>query len=379
MLAAAIAAVSMLSTPGGALMALLSAEQREYANNLVIGIQNAVVTFSSLLFALLHWGIPGQVAATLVGGAFLCTALAWLTRPTWRAARRAKRADSSTLTAFARLNRATFWRMLAGRMALMSDRVTIAIFLGGNTVTSFHGTVRLADAVFPHLGGIGNAAWPAMVDIHNRGDTLLFSKRLREVTTTICGAAVALAAPILTINRAFVDVWLGPGFFAGWTLTLASCINVALLATVSFWEWCFQCTQKVEAIIPVTAVACVANVVTSVAGTLLLGAPGPALGTSIAMLVIVVPWEISLLRQHFSVSWPGLVLAIVRPVALAIPYLLTCHWIGEKWPPTTWHTLALYAAASSGGWILIAWFTVFDKDTRGSWRARVARLLSRFR
>jgi O-antigen/teichoic acid export membrane protein len=377
-IASAIMTFAALSTPSGALMALLSAEQRDYSTNLTVGIQNIIITSLAVVFAWLRWGIPGQMVAFALGTIFLCVVLVWLTRPALRAALRFEKPERfANHEAFARLNRATFWRYLAARVATFSDRVTIGVLMGGTAVTQFHSTIRLTDAVYPHLSSLGNASWPAMVHIHNTGDHELFAKRLREVTTTICGLAVALAVPILTINKAFVDIWLGPGFFAGWLLTTACCINIALLSVINFWEWCFQCTQRVEAIIPVTVVACVANVTASVAGTLLLGSAGPALGTSLASALIVIPWEMRLVRRHFSVPLSGLFLSIAKPFGLGLPYLLLSHWLGSRWPARGWGGLGLFAGASAAGWALIAWFTVFDGDTRSAWRGRIARLLSR--
>jgi len=384
-LAAAVLAFTMLSTPIGALQALLSAEQREHTNNLTAGFQNLIMTCSAVGFAWLNWGIPGQMAAQALGVIFVSVAVVWLTRETlWAARSSALMARSSALItsderrkAFVRLNRSTFWRMLAGRLAITSDRITVGIMLGGGAVTGFHATVRLTDAIFPHLVGIGNGAWPAMVDIHNRGDRHLFAKRLCEMTTTICGVAVAMTAPIVTINRALVEVWLGPGVFAGWILTAACCVNVTLIALVSFWEWCFQCTQKVDALIPVTVVACVANIITSVIGTWLLGVSGPALGTAISISLIVVPWDIRLISRHFGVTPPELLRAIGRPFALGIPYLIACHVVGRHWLATRWLPLAGFAMASGGLWIILGWFTIFDQETRNGWRGRIARILSR--
>jgi len=378
-LAAAVLAFTMLSTPIGALQALVSAEQRDYSNNLVIGLQNVLVTGSAVAFAWLRWGIPGQMAAQALGAVFTCAVLVWLTRQTLKAVRRmaVPLDDQRRRDAFSKLNRANFWLILAGRLALLSDRVTVGVFLGGDAVTSFHATIRLSDAVFTHLLGVGGAAWPAMADIHNRGERELFGKRLCEVTTTICGLGIMVAAPMLTINRAFVDLWLGPGIFAGWTLTAACCVNVTLLAIVSFWGWCFQSTRQVEAIVPVTIVASVANVIVSVGGTLLIGSAGPALGTAIATSLVVVPWQMRIICRQFAISMPALLLAIAKPLVLGLPYILLCKWAALHWLVTRWDSVAFFAAATVLGWTVLAWVSVFDQETRRAWRGRAKRLLAR--
>jgi O-antigen/teichoic acid export membrane protein len=376
--AGATIALTTLGTRAGALQALLSTEQRDYSVNLTIGAQNVLITLFAVAFARVHWGIPGQMAAQVLGSLFLMLTFSILTRDALRQAKSVNPSvDRETNITFSRLNRVTFWRMLAGRIALLSDRVVVGMLLGGSAVTGYHSTVRLTDAVFPHLLGVGNASWPAMVEIHNRGQSELFAKRLTEVTTTTCGLGVMFVVPVLSINNLFVKLWLGPGLFGGWVLTTAASCNVILLALVSYWEWCFQCTQKIETILPVTAIAGIVNLLLSVAGTLLLGAPGPALGTAVATAAVVIPWEVHLMQRHFGVPVRALSLAIAKPLALGFPYILLCHWLAARWLPESWSAVACFAAASAGSWAILAWWTVFDADTRRVWRNRLNRLLPR--
>jgi O-antigen/teichoic acid export membrane protein len=377
-LAAAVLAFTMLSTPIGALQALVSAEQRDYSNNLVMGVQNVIITCSAVLFAWLRWGIPGQMAAQALGAIFTVASLVWLTLDTLNATRGSREpVNALRRQAFSKLNRANFWLILGGRLALLSDRITVGVLLGGGAVTSFHATIRLTDAVLPHVLGLGNAAWPAMADIHNRGEAGLFGKRLCEVTTTLGGLGVMVAAPILTVNRAFVDLWLGPGIFAGWALTAACCANVTLMGICSFWGWCFQSTRKIEALVPVTMVSSGANVAVSVVGTLLVGSAGPAVGTAVASSLLIVPWEMRLICRHFSVPLPSLLLAVTKPLALGLPYILACKWAASHWLVTRWDSVAFFAAASIAGWTIVAWATVFDRETRRAWRLRFKRLSAR--
>lgn len=378
--AGAVLLLGTLVTPVFAIQALLGAEQRDYLNNLAMGLQNFAITLTAVLFAWWHWGIPGQAGAALVGSIVFAGVLIWVGRSTIAAALHARHtAEDDAHVLLRRLNLPTFLRTIVGRLSVASDRIIVAVLLGGRAVTGFQSTLRLTDAVFPFLAGIGNAAWPGMADIHARGDMSLFRKRLLEVTTTICGLAILFTSPVLVINEAFVNLWMGHGLFGGWVLTLIACGNVLLLALTNYWDWCFGSTTNIRAIVPLTIVSGTVNLAVSVLGTYWLGPMGPALGTVVAMGVVVVPWEAYLLNQQFETPLTGLALAVIRPLMLGAVYVLLCRFLTRGLLVERWDRLILIGAATAGGWGAIAWWTVFDSAARQLWRGRLARLVGRLR
>jgi O-antigen/teichoic acid export membrane protein len=369
-----------LLTPIAATQALLGSEQRDYVTNFGMGVQNIIITLAAVLLASRHLGVPGQTAAQLTGVLVMALGLTWITRRTLSAAVRARPSAKDDAHRLLRsLNMPTFLRTLVGRVSLMSDRVIVAIIVGGSAVTRFQSTLRLCDAISPHLLGVGNATWPGMADMHARGEIELFRARLLEVTTTICGLAILFASPVLIVNEAFVRLWMGPGVFGGWMLTLVGCGNLVLTAIVNYWDWCFNSTSNIKAIVPLTLVSGAVNIVVSVAATHWLGPVGPALGTLAAMGLVVAPWEARLLSEQFGVPLRKLTAAVARPLVLGVAYVLICRVATRSVVSNHWLVVAVTAMGTAVGWALVAWWTVFDPMTRRTWRGRVVRMLGHLR
>lgn len=377
-LAAAFLVLTVASTPAPVFRHLLSAQQREYNNGIIQGLQNLASIVLAVIAAVLGYGLVGQSVVVVFTTALGTLALFALAYPSFRASAARPDLEERARGQLRALNWSIFLRSLCSRIALNSDRLYIAGLLSTSMVTSFHVSVRLVDAAAPFIFAIGNASWPAMADIRLRGEHELFDERLRETSTLIILLGVLLLAPVIVVSAPFIERWMGSGLFLGRGLICLAALNAILLALTSFWDFCIGTVGDAKSLLPPALAAAVVNVLVTVGVTRHGGALGPVLGTTVATGGVMIAWYAHLLAKQLAVRAGPLLRALLTTLGAGAAYVGACLiWMAPHCR-SEWDSVALFAIGTALGWIGIAWL-LMDPGARRRTVGRIRHLLSRVR
>jgi O-antigen/teichoic acid export membrane protein len=370
----------MLALLGAALLplspfrTLVEAEQRGYWTNLLTLFQLVLTTLLAVAFAWAGWGMAGQMAAAVAGQLpvlALLTVSGLRRYPGLLGGVVRGQADRSAWKEFRRLNLATLVFNLCGRVSLLTDNIVLSVVAGPALVTSLFATQRLAFLFQGQLQAVGSATWAGLAQLHARGETETFNRRLAELSRLVALLAAALLVPVAAFNGRFVELWLGAERYGGDLTTFLAVANAGLLALLSLWGWCFTSTGRVRMLLPVNVVGAAVNLTVSVVAAYLLGTAGPLLGTFVGFVGVTLWWVARLLRREFGVSLRRLAAAVVGPLLLAVPCFFALRALATALPPFGWLSLAAVGAGSALGYLALSWFLVLPREERCQWLDRV--------
>jgi hypothetical protein len=175
---------------------------------------------------------------------------------------------------------------------------------------------------------------------------------------------------LAVFNWAFISLWVGPGCFAGECVTCLAALNCLLLSISSLWGLVLTGAGHVSRILPGTVASAIVNIVVSILGTILLGPPGPLVGTLTA-LILVNSWYLPmLLKRLFQVPIGSLCKAVVFPAMMGFPYALTVRWFAHAHPTQGWMALSLEMAGSALIYLALAWLAILNSQQRSLWISR---------
>jgi len=369
--------------------ALAEADQRSYLINSLFIVQALVVTGLGLLLAWAGWGITGQFLAASLG---LYPLLFFLMHDGFRRYGRVgvfgthpmpspvgsedstHPTEAGDLTAIRReiwkMNWPSLIRNTCGRIGLFTDNLLIAYFLGPAVVASFYLTQRTCVLAQSQLLGIGSAGWAGLVELVHKGQIATFHRRLIELTGLVTVLGIAVMVPLAGFNRDFISLWVGPTCFGGEWITGLAAINGILLSIFSLWGLVISGAGHVARVVPGTVASAVVNIVVSVLATILLGPPGPLLGTLTALATINSWFFPMLLKRLFHVPLRPLFMAILSPALIGIPYAFGVRWFAHTHPAPGWVALSLELAGLALVYLVLAWLAVFNASERAVWMWR---------
>jgi O-antigen/teichoic acid export membrane protein len=368
----ALAAVGLL--PLSPFRTLIEAEQRGYWNNLLLLTQLVLTTLFAVLLAWLGWGIAGQMLAPLLAQPLVLAILvsAALTRypgilrsVVWAPT------DRQTWSEMRRLNAPALIFALCGRVSVLSDNIVLSVVAGPALVTTLFATQRLATLFQGQLQAIGNATWAGLAQLYVRGEKETFNRRLVELSGLVVLLGAACLVPVAAFNGSFVGLWLGSERYAGDVTTVLAVANAGMLALLALWGWCFSSTGRVGMLLAPALVNAALNLPISAAATWLFGVPGPLLGTFVSYAGLTVWWVAWLLHREFGTPLPALAGAVLRPLALAVPYAYLLRRLADIWPPSAWLSLLAAGTVSALGFLLLSWFSVLSGAERQRWQLRL--------
>jgi O-antigen/teichoic acid export membrane protein len=378
-----IGLLAVLVVPLSPFRALAEADQRSYLINCLLVVQTLVVTGLGLLLAWTGWGITGQFLAASLGlyplflflmrdglrrHRDLCCVPAPLCEP--RDFSDPKRQASAIRREIWKLNWPSLIRNTCGRIGLFTDNLLVAYFLGPAVVASFYLTQRTCVLAQTQLLGIGSAGWAGLVELIHKGQIATFHRRLTELTGLVTVLGIAAMVPLAAFNRDFISLWVGPVSFGGEWITGLAAINGILLSIFSLWGLVISGAGHVARVVPGVVASAVVNIVVSVLATVLLGPPGPLVGTLTALATINSWFFPRLLKQLFQVPLRPLLMAILVPALIGIPYALGVRWFAQTHPAPGWVGLSLEMACSALVYLALAWLAVFNANERAVWMWR---------
>jgi hypothetical protein len=181
---------------------------------------------------------------------------------------------------------------------------------------------------------------------------------------------MASLVPVAAYNRHFIVLWIQADRYGGDWVTVLATVNALVMALVSLWGWVFSGTGHIFRLMPLLLASTALNVAVSIVATRNFGLPGPLLGTTVAIGGVMLwglPWQ---LERVFGTSPGRLLRAAAVPIALGMPYAGLLWWIAAVHQPWGWTGLASEMALAGGLYLLLAWWTVLDREHRAFWRDR---------
>lgn len=362
-----IALLGAFYLPFAPFRALIEATQRSYWIHALLLLQSLLTTAFALLFAWRGWGISGQLAAILLGGAPFHVAMAYIVLKGSRGMVSQilqVKADDETTQQLWSLNRPTLVFNVCGRVSYLTDGIVVAYLLGPAFVTPLFITQRLSQIIQGQLQAVSNSSWAALAELHTQSRNETFNQRVIQLTKIITILGVACLLPVITYNQHFVDMWTGSAQFAGGFVTSVACVNAYMIAVISLWMWCFSGTGQVRKILPVTINNAVVNLIASLLLTPRLGLIGPLLGTMIALLTTKFWYLPVLLRRSFGTSLFMLFRAVSAPLILAVPCGIAAGWLASLYVPSNFVMLILQMGIAAVLYLTFAWLILLTGSER---------------
>lgn len=356
---------------------LADAGQRGYLVNGLLTAQALTAAVAAVGLAYAGWGLTGQFAAVVLGGAVLYVGLAW-----YGLRRYPELVTGSAAPAVGRALWALSWPTmvfnLSSRLGLLTDNIVIAGLLGPAAVAPFYLTQRVIAVATAQAQAIGSASWAGLIDLYYRGEHDVFARRFAQLTRLTSVVGVTLLLPTAVWNAELIRLWVGPDRYAGPGVTWLAAGNGWALSILSVIGWPLTAAGFVRPVVPVIVTSTAVNVVVSLAATAVLGPVGPLVGTATAFGLVSWWWTLLLLRRHFGTSPGVLVRAALRPAAVAVPYGAGLILLAEFVPshPPDWPRWAAvlavggWLAASAAGYLFLAWLFAFPTDDRAEWAGR---------
>lgn len=358
--------------------ALVQANQRGYQVNLLQLLQTVVVVILSLALAYYGGGISGQCLANFLGllPTYLILVAMALARHSGLFRDLRTPVPPEIRQQMTHLSRASLKLQICGRISLMTNAIVVGGFLGSAQVTVLYVTQRLAMLLLGPLGGVGTAVWAGLADLHARGHHDVFRRRLLDLTQGISLLGVAALGPIAVGNARFIALWVGTDQYGGLAITLTAAVNTYLISLFILWSWCFSGTGQAPLVVRISLVSALVDITTSVILTAVFRLTvGPLLGTTIALLSVLMVRYPGLLETHFGIPWRQLIRAMIRPLAVGLPVSVAFWLVMRTHPAGNLLTLVLEMGVASAVILGLGYRLLLDPSERQEWRARLAQAL----
>ncbi|GAA4373028.1 oligosaccharide flippase family protein [Hymenobacter koreensis] len=206
---------------------------------------------------------------------------------------------------------------LSTQIILNTDRLVIGKILSLSAVAVFSLTVRIPEVGMGLLAKVLENVGPAATEIvthegHNR--TQLFLQRIMLI---IMVSSIVAFWLMLALDEWFVDLWVGPSFFAGQAVLLLA-LGVMVQQTLARTGTFFLYAKGIARAVSIAAIVeAVLNITFSVILGYRMGMTGILLGTLLAALLTSVWYVPYLLRKHLGISFIAYWgLPIIRPTLI---------------------------------------------------------------
>jgi O-antigen/teichoic acid export membrane protein len=375
-IATLIALASVFLYPLGIFRGNLEVTQRGYIVTLASLAQSLVTTALGLGLAYFGFRLPGQALASVLGTA--TAGIVWVLT--------ARHTMPSGFSSSPLPTRSALWRTswplslssMGNRLNLMTDSMVVAAFLGPVAVTTLFLTQRLVTLAGGQVNALAYVSWPALVELHAKGERNAFERRLSELVTLLITLGITLTGTVAAYNRHFMRLWVGAAYDGGRLLALLTALATITFGFVCLFAWIIDMQGDTRLRLRVSTIGSVLNLVFSVLAVRAIGVPGVALGTLAAYLCTDAWYCPALVCRRYGVRPRAIFLAITRAVAFGVPWV-TGVWI-LAWlhvPPFRWVGLLAEEGALAGAGLTYCWLVVLTTEDRQLWRARLASLLKR--
>ncbi|GIK08388.1 MAG: hypothetical protein JETCAE02_18200 [Anaerolineaceae bacterium] len=318
------------------------------------------------------------IASTLSTGLFYF----WIIRShlSWFGYSRPARRDIRTMLGL------SGWFMLwnlTTTLLLASDVVTLGLLNSVAAVTDYTLTKYVPETLIGVIVIVIFGIAPGLGKIIGTGDYERAIRLRNEINIFIWLIATALGASILTWNRVFLGLWVGPGHFSGPIPNLLIVVLAMQLALIRSDGNIIDLTLRLSRKVLLGLLAVTVSIAAAVAlvGGFKWGIVGLCLGTLAGRLILSVGYPAQIGRL-LGIGFASQVRATLRPASATAVLFLAAAALERFLPASGWNgargwALFLLSAAATGGLMLAAsFFAGLNRGQRDSVVRRVRAILT---
>jgi O-antigen/teichoic acid export membrane protein len=261
---------------------------------------------------------------------------------------------------------------LGALLLLQTDKIIIATMLGPGAIPQYEAVTKIAFSLMAFSLLIVNTTTPFLSKAHAAGDALqvrtILLRNVRVSTATIAffGSFVAV------FGKGVIDIWLGPGNFAGFPVLWTLLVMVFLEVHHSALAAGTMATGRLD-FVWIAIAAGVLNVFIALMLIRPLGLWGVALGAMIAQMLTNNWYAPALTLRHFSLSGKTYARTVAAPVLLMLLACLAWNVLIGRLPGVTSISLNLAAAfvCSTLFGAAVFYRFVLTPDERNALRSRI--------
>lgn len=348
----------LLSIPAN----VLRGQNLEYKG---MGINAAAVLFGGVLNAVaiwLGWGIPGLAFMSLVG--ILVSSVF-----RFRVAKKAlpwmvfQRPHGGEFKEFTKTSLWLSFSSLSGLLLNSTDILLIGYFLNPSLAAVYLTTGAVLRLLTDPLTMLFSSANAGLAGLCGKGEWERVDQIRREMYLVTIVAVTIIGVGVLCLNQAFLELWVGGGYFGGVPLNI-------LLVVVFFLTVLLRIDGAIVAAMmlfreqaKVFLIGGLVSIITGALAMSFLGLPGMVLGLICGQsLVIALTWRLLTQRLHIRVS--EYLLGIARPLFVGLGLLVASVIVTPYLHANTWVDFILWAAGIGIVSIVIMWFVGLSQQAK---------------
>jgi O-antigen/teichoic acid export membrane protein len=306
-----------------------------------MGLNAGIILLGGLLTVLAiwaGWGLPGMAGAGIMGIALASSVRYLVARrvvPWFGMARPLRR----ELLDFARLSGWLFLSALGSLLLVSSEFLLVGVILGPKAAAVYATTGAVLRMSVVPLEQLLSSGSPGIAGLCGQGKWDRVGQLRYEMHLAAIAAITVVGVGVLTLNQAFLNLWVGEGFFGGQALNLLLVLTAleAILFRVDVVIVDAMLEFRSQTFISITCGA--ASILLGSCLAFVWGLPGMALGIFLARLG-------SLTYLPFIMAQKGIPVicylrSMMRPYLVATIILCICYFASSLFLVQTWLSLML--------------------------------------
>lgn len=355
---------------------VLRAQNLEYKG---MGISAATILLGGFLnaFAVVQgWGLVG-----LAGASFLGIVISNVVRI--QVARRAipwlgaKWPVKSETKSFVKTSMWLAFSALSHMLLNSTDVLLIGIVLEPSASSVYLTTSLVLRSATEPISTFFSSANAGIAGLCGQGEWGRVEKLRREMYILAIGAMALLGTGVIALNKAFLNLWVGPDFFGGPFLNLLLVLEFFLIVLVRIDTPIVSAALLIKEQAGVIFLSGVASTLIGFLTMPILGVSGMALGM-IAGQGILFGFNWSLLFRRLTIHATDYLRDVGRPLLTGMLLLYIANLASPFISPSTWQGFILWGGAISIVTIFVIFYIAFSQSTRQIVLDRFAGSIKRF-
>ncbi len=363
----------LLSIPSN----VLRAQNLEYKGMGINAVTVLLVGFLNAFVVWQGWGLIGLSLSTLVGIVISNTVRVWvaLRAIPWIGILLPRREE---VKSFLRTSVWLTFSAISNLLLTSTDVLLIGIFLEPTASSTYLTTSLVLRSLTDPLSTFFSSANAGIAGLCGQGEWERVEKLRREMYTIAIGLMTILGAGIVSLNRTFLALWVGPDFFGGPLLNMLLILEFLLIVLVRIDTPIVSAALLIKEQAGVIFLGGVVSVLLGIFTMPILGVSGMALGI-IAGQGTLFAFNWGLLLRRLPIYRSDYVRDIGRPLLIGAVLLYIANFMAGIISTTTWLGFILWGGSVGSVTIIIVWFVSFSNQTRQIVQGRILDATSRFR
>ncbi len=348
----------LLSIPSN----VLRGQNLEYKG---MGINAITVLLGGILNALaiwLGWGVPGLALMSFVGilvSSIFRFRVAKKALP-WMAFQKPQRGE------FKEFTKTSLWlsfSSLSGLLLNDTDILLIGYFLNPSQAAIYLTTGAVLRLLTDPLTMLFSSANAGLAGLCGKGEWGRVDQLRREMHLVTIVAVTIIGAGVISLNRAFLDLWVGGGFFGGDSLNILLIVVFFLTVLLRIDSAIVGAMMLFREQAKVFLIGGLVSIITGALAMFFLGLPGMVLGLICGQsFVIALTWRLLTQRIHIRIS--DYLLGIVRPFFVGLGLLVASVIVTPYVHANTWFGFIFLATGIGIVSFVIMWFVGLSQPAK---------------